>query len=287
MRSEVDTTGKNACSTVVILYDLVSDQILTLQCVNKFRDGTWKESETCKLAYTFFSIFDPKYFRSSKILRHSPLENYMIDYVKKNGEYTDQYYVKKVYNLIADNYLIRSQETNLYSRLHRNRYVDCNGKRVSDVLRSKIRNRKFALICAIAVYDNWHDINTKSGNFIKELLRLENSEDALRGVEPLFCGNKFKRCVKRVMQYDDADLNDVLEELLPGYNGYSSKQLISVARQYIMNTCKEHAILYFEEHKTIDVRDIKDIIITSNQLGKYNVSVNPVAQETDSIIRMA
>ncbi|GAT77210.1 putative integral membrane protein [Ehrlichia ruminantium] len=264
------------------LYDIILEHILTESCVNKLTDGTWHHCEQTKLLYAFFSIFNFKDINNKKLFESATK---VINFVKQNGECKDNTAIKQAFNLVVKHYIRFESSFSMYNRIHNNPFISPSGRRLSDTLRSKLHlNSTFRLICAIAIQDTKFPINNKTNYFLESLLKTENYEDAITKANEIIGTNKFTRYFSRLAKCEDPDLSDVLNELLPSYSSFSSAQLISAARHHIVNFCKEHAMIYFDIYKTIDMGKIEMIILHDPNQEIDNVLSDPnlVSQNADT-----
>ncbi|KYW97623.1 hypothetical protein FDZ58_02025 [Ehrlichia ruminantium] len=268
------------------LYDIILEHILTENSVDKLINGNWNHCDQAKLLYAFFSIFN---FRGTDNSKLSQLGTQVINFVKQNGEYTNEYFTKQAFNLVAKYYIRLDSQFSMYNRLYNNPFISPSGRRLSDTLRSKMKlNSTFRLICAIAIQDTKLPINNKTNEFLSNLLKQENYENAITKASKIVGTSKAARYFSRVAKCEDSELSSVLNELLSGYSSFSSAQLISAARSYIVNFCKEHALIYFDIYRTIDMGNIDKIILHNPNQEIDNVLSDPnlVSQNAETKSKM-
>ncbi|QGR02357.1 hypothetical protein EDL79_01525 [Ehrlichia ruminantium] len=271
------------------IYDIMALDTLQKCPDTIFNDQEpWFNTQEGKIAIMFFRMFNKQHTFHYNNLPISNVEHLKTkiktiqEYIENNAtiEYPDNYNITTyISNKIKSIYLTKSADTNDYAHLYKNRHITHTCQWVHNLIHIDIRcNELLKYIYTLATYEKYdtNDKNINTNAFIRKILEKEDKVDIseiitrLNSQNIIQCNTNFKN--KNLSKLLHTLLNDNKTEC-------TITELITYAREYIMNRHKKYMLCYIEKKQNLTV-EIENITLFSPEGNTTHLPTN--IQDTTS-----
>ncbi|QGR02360.1 hypothetical protein EDL79_01540 [Ehrlichia ruminantium] len=287
----IESLGNSECT----VYDHVVSNILSTLPTEHSDDNSWFETGYGKIAISFFTKFSIQDISTYKKPFEPAITEALQHKIKRVQEYisnmtqeqcTDEFN-KHVFSIIKNIHTSTSLKTTQYSFLHYNRHVNIR-ERICDLIYSDIYEHPLYRCIHIIAVQNCenNDPDMATNQFI---INIFNTANIHLDTQPItrFIKNP-DTLITQDTNIENEDFRRAIYELLGNKQQVSFRELIKLARNYMINRYSEHMKFY-----TIDTSDIElDIdyvtILTPERAITHNNTINDIdsVEEHSSTTRL-